>query len=542
MVLDNEGRLDVVFGHLHEGVLVEDETRHVKFANKAFTDIFIPGLDPALLVGGDCDATAVDTAPMFKDAQQWLDATRAAVADKRPMSNEEWETVDGRWLQRDYRPRINDDVVFEHIWLYRDVTLEHAARTVSGVDPLSAERAGFRDWSDSIERLVKRAKSIGALEKGALACVKVRQLDVLNVEFGYQGGDSILMSVFEELRGEFGQVNVERLKGTVFGVLTTDANAHELMSRIHQLLDPTRAIGDQFVYLNTVIGVATTENIQDFTDGQEMFECARQAVREAGHRHADVVLEAGMRIQSRLQNELVTRLEEALGAGEFQLYYQPIVRLVDGEVLGHEALLRWHHPERGLLTAGDFIISAEEVGVISRIDRWVIHEACREVSQVLKDRDCFVAINLSPMSSDGGDELLEVLRNSMAAFNVGPTQISIEITETAIARDQLEFVRLLTQIRAMGVKVSIDDFGVGTSTLATLKDIPFDRLKLDRSFTAAIDEPRVQEIIRVAQVIGEILGGQVIAEGVETQAQSDLLQECGVHIGQGWHLGMPAPL
>jgi len=540
-VLDNDGRLDVVFGHLHEGVLVEDETRHVKFANKAFTDIFIPGLDPALMVGGDCDASAVDTAQMFKQAAKWLNATRAVVADKQAISNDEWETVDGRWLQRDYRPRIKDGIVFEHIWLYRDVTRQHAVHTIAGVDSFSSERAGFRDWAAAIERLGQRAQSIGALEKGALALVKVRQLDVLNVEFGYVGGDDILMSVLDQLREKFGEANVERVKGTVFAVVTTDADEQALMVKIHQLIDPTRAVGDQYVYLNVAIGVATTSIVKDFATGQDMFECARQAVREAGHRNSDFVLDPAMRVRTRLQNELVARLDEALAAGEFQLYYQPIVRLVDGEVMGHEALVRWNHPERGLLAAGDFIVTAEEVGVIAKIDHWVIREACREATRVLKNLDCCVAVNLSPMSSDD-DGLLDVLKSSMAEFNVDPSNISIEVTETAIARDQAAFVRLLTQIRALGVKVSIDDFGVGASTLARLKDIPFDRLKLDRSFTTDIHEPRVQELIRVAQVIGEILGGQVIAEGVETKDQSDLLQECGVTIGQGWYLGMPAPL
>jgi EAL domain-containing protein (putative c-di-GMP-specific phosphodiesterase class I) len=296
------------------------------------------------------------------------------------------------------------------------------------------------------------------------------------------------------------------------------------------------------VYLNVAIGVATTSIVKDFATGQDMFECARQAVREAGHRNSDFVLDPAMRVRTRLQNELVARLDEALAAGEFQLYYQPIVRLVDGEVMGHEALVRWNHPERGLLAAGDFIVTAEEVGVIAKIDHWVIHEACSEASKVLKNLDDCIAINLSPLCPDGGSAFLETLRNSIAEFGINPNQLTIEITETAIARDHEALVRLITKIKDLGVNISIDDFGVGASTLAILKDIPFDRLKLDRSFTTDIHEPRVQELIRVAQVIGEILGGQVIAEGVETKEQADLLQECGVSIGQGWHLGMPAPL
>ena len=537
-----ETRLDVVFGHLHEGVLVEDETRHVKFANKAFTDIFIPGLDPKLMVGGDCDASAVETAAMFKESQQWLTETRAIVAGQTSVSNDEWETVDGRWLQRDYRPRVKDGEVFEHIWLYRDVTRQHVHPDPVGVDSFSSERTGLRDWASAIKRMGDRAESLGVIKHGAMVFVKVLDVDQLNAEFGYDGGDRLITSVLEELRSEFGEANVERLKGTVFGIITTQTDPALLIERTRKLLDPTRPVGDHFVSLHTQIGVATTETVGDFESGRDMFESARLAVRQAKVRHSDLVLDAAMRSYSRVRTELTARIDEMLAGNEFCLYYQPIVSLNDQRVLGFEALVRWVHPDRGVIPAFEFITAAEETGVIAKIDRWVIREACRQAADLLTEPGQTVAVNVSQKTSLTQHDYIGAVKSALAEYAVDPAQVVIEVTETAIAHDQGAFHELISALRAFGIKISIDDFGVGSSTLAILKDIPFDRLKLDRSFTADISEPRAQELIRVGVAIGEIFGGQVIAEGVETQEQVELLLDCGVQVGQGWHLGMPQPL
>ena len=532
----------MVFGHLHEGVLVEDETRHVKFANKAFTDIFIPGLDPVLMVGGDCDASAVQTAPMFKKSDEWLVATRAIVASKQPISNDEWETADGRWLQRDYRPRIKDGEVFEHIWLYRDVTRNYVQPDSSGVNSFSSERAGLRDWAAAIKRFGDRAETLGVINEGAMVFVKVLDVDQINEEFGYEGGDRLLISVLEELRVEFGQPNVERLKGTVFGILTVETDAQTLIARTRAVLDPTRPVDDGFVSLHTHIGVATTDTVNDFTSGRDMFESARLAVRQARVRNADLVLDLPMRSYARVRSELTARIDEMLVADEFKLYYQPIVDLSDHRILGYEALVRWIHPTRGVIPAYEFIAAAEETGAIAKIDRWVIRDACREAAQLLKEPGQTVAVNVSQKTSELQHDYLGAVRSALEEFNVDPSQIVVEVTETAIAQDQGAFHGLISSLRGMGIKISIDDFGVGASTLAILKDIPFDRLKLDRSFSIDIAEPRAQELVRVGVAIGEIFNGQVIAEGVETQEQANLLLACGVEVGQGWHLGMPVPL
>ena len=541
-VPSEETRLQVVFGHLHEGVLVEDGTRHVKFANKAFTDIFVPGLDPELMVGGDCDEAAIQTSVMFKHPQEWLTATRAIVAGQISISNDEWETADGRWLQRDYLPRVKEDEVFEHIWLYRDVTRQHVNPDPVGVDSFSSERTGLRDWASAIKRLGDRAESLGIITQGAMVFVKVLDVDQLNSEFGYDGGDRLITSVLEELRGEFGEGNVERLKGTVFGILTTETDPTLLIERTRKVLDPTRPVGDHFVSLHTQIGIATTLTVDDFASGRDMFESARLAVRQSKVRHSDVVLDVAMRSYARVRTELTSRIDEILADNQFCLHYQPIVNMEDQRVLGFEALVRWVHPVRGVIPAFEFITAAEETGVIAKIDRWVIREACRQASLLLTEPGQTVAVNVSQKTSLAQHDYIGAVKSALAEFAIDPAQVVIEVTETSIAQDQAAFHELISALRGIGIKISIDDFGVGSSTLAILKDIPFDRLKLDRSFTADISEPRAQELIRVGVAIGEIFGSQVIAEGVETQEHMELLLDCGVQVGQGWHLGMPQPL
>ena len=301
-------------------------------------------------------------------------------------------------------------------------------------------------------------------------------------------------------------------------------------------------MGDHFVSLHTQIGIATTLTVDDFASGRDMFESARLAVRQSKVRHSDVVLDVAMRSYARVRTELTSRIDEILADNQFCLHYQPIVNMEDQRVLGFEALVRWVHPVRGVIPAFEFITAAEETGVIAKIDRWVIREACRQASLLLTEPGQTVAVNVSQKTSLAQHDYIGAVKSALAEFAIDPAQVVIEVTETSIAQDQAAFHELISALRGIGIKISIDDFGVGSSTLAILKDIPFDRLKLDRSFTADISEPRAQELIWVGVAIGEIFGSQVIAEGVETQEHMELLLDCGVQVGQGWHLGMPQPL
>ncbi|MDD2857040.1 MAG: EAL domain-containing protein [Candidatus Nanopelagicales bacterium] len=533
-------RLNVVFGHLHEGVLVEDAARRVRLANTAFTELFTPGMSPDDLVGVDCDAAAVQSAPLFRDPEGWLERTRAIVARHQPVTSEPWQLADGRWIERDYYVRLHGHEAYEHIWIYRDVTRQRAAVDAAVELAQATERTGFRDWEVTIDRMARRAEEVGAVQRGSMAAVKVLQMDLVNAELGYAGGDELLVTVLAQLRERFGHDNVERLKGTVFGVVTADADPDRLLRDLHEVLDPTRIEADHFVTLSTAIGVVTTGDITDVRTGRELFELARYAVREGQRHPADLVMDLRLRNKARIAHELESRLPEALESGEFVLHYQPIVRMAGTRTIGYEALVRWEHPVHGLLAPDAFIPVAEELGVVARIDRWVIEQVCRAARDTFPDDATLLGINLSTKSAADGLALVQVLRDCVAEYEVNARRLVVEVTESAVADDLPAFITVMRKFRSVGVSVGIDDFGVGSSTLAALRLLPFNYLKIDRSFVIDLHDARVQDLIRLIVAIGHTFSAEVIAEGVETQDQADLLLRCGVGMGQGWLLGRPA--
>lgn len=518
---------------------MEDADRRVRLVNQAFVELFAPGMTPEQLVGADCDAAAVQAAPLFTDPEGWLERTRAIVALQQPVSSDEWQLADGRWIERDYHLRLHGHEAYEHIWIYRDVTRQRAAVEEAAQLVEAAERTGVRNWELTIERLARRAEEVGAVQRGAMAAVKILQMDLVNAELGFAGGDELLVSVLAQLRERFGHDNVERLKGTVFGVVTADADAERLLNDIHDVLDPTRIEADHFVTLNTAIGVVATGDIADIRSGRELFELARYAVREGQRHPADLVMDLRLRNRARIAHELETRLDQALDSGQFVLHYQPMVRLPGGRVVGYEALVRWQHPEHGLLAPDAFIPVAEDLGVVARIDRWVIEQVCRAAQESFPDDGTLLGINLSTKSAVDGLALVEVLREAVARHEVNARRLVVEVTESAVADDVPAFITVMRRFRSVGVSVGIDDFGVGSSTLSALRLLPFNYLKIDRSFVVNLGDVRVQDLMRLMVAIGHTFGAEVIAEGVETQEQADLLVRCGIGIGQGWLLGRP---
>jgi EAL domain-containing protein (putative c-di-GMP-specific phosphodiesterase class I)/GGDEF domain-containing protein len=532
-------RLNVVFGHIHEGVLVEDDHRRVRLANRAFMDLFVPGVDPEAIIGADCDEAAQQASTLFQDPQAWLASTRAIVAGRKPVSSDQWPLADGRWVERDYHVRTRDNEIYEHIWVYRDVTRLRASEHGSRSQADTAEPSAARDWELAIDRISRRAEELDAVRHGAMAAVKVLQMDVINAALGFAGGDDLLAMIVADLRERFGDANVERLRGTLFGVVSTDPDAAHLLRDIREVIDPTRVETDHFVSVSAAIGVVGTADVADIGSGRELCELAMYAVREGQRQPVDLVMDQRLRNRARIAHELEWRLDEALESGEFVLHFQPIVRMAGLRTVGHEALVRWNHPVHGQLLPEFFIPVAEELGLVARIDAWVIRAVCEAASTVFDD-DTLLGVNLSTKSALDGLALVQILTESVARFSVNARRLVVEVTESAVADDVDAFVTVMRKFRSVGVSVGIDDFGVGSSTLAALKVLPFNYLKLDSSFVRDVGDARVQDLIRLTVAVGQTFGAELIAEGVETQEQADQLLRCGVGMGQGWHLGRPA--
>jgi EAL domain-containing protein (putative c-di-GMP-specific phosphodiesterase class I) len=224
------------------------------------------------------------------------------------------------------------------------------------------------------------------------------------------------------------------------------------------------------------------------------------------------------------------------------MVFQPLVALADGTPVGYEALLRWQHPQRGELAPGAFLRIAEEDGLIIPIGSWVLHQACRQVAAWRAEgRDLWVSVNVSARQlSDPG--LVSVVEEALAATGVPPSSICLEVTETAILGRPDVAAQVLDALRALGVRVALDDFGLGYSSLTHLKALPVDVLKVDRSFITGLrDCPKDRAVVEAVLTLARRMGVTVIAEGVETADQDAVLRELGCPMVQGFLYGRPGP-
>lgn len=534
-------RLDFVFSNMHEGVLVEDENRTVKFTNQAFTSIFAPGVTPEQMYGADCDSAAVMSAPLFENSEAWLAHTRAIVDAKRPIIHDEWQMTDGRWLDRDYLPRIVDGEVIEHMWVYRDITDKHVRDVHLRALVDDSQSIEFRGWEDVTSRLARNVWPTLAKRDVSVVLIKLLVLERINSELGRDAGDQVLTGVLEELREAFGRDNVERVRGATFALILEGTDTEQTFSAIRTKLDLARRAGEQVFLLRYVLG-ASTGAAGSVEELDRLLASAFLALGEASRTFTDVVSDPALLDRMRVRFDVEARLQPALAAGEFELFYQPIKRLDTQQVVGAETLLRWRHPERGLLHAGDFIPHVESLGLMPLVDLWVIDQVCAELAAVLGRGVSQVGVNLSPQTLSSGHDIVNALTTAAERHGIERGRLVIEVTESAIGADTSRTLALIGDLHGLGFPIAIDDFGVGTSTLGLLKDITFDFLKLDKSFTMDLEQERVQALITAICAMTKVLGGTVIAEGVESQGDVDTLISCGVTTGQGWYLGLPEPL
>jgi EAL domain-containing protein (putative c-di-GMP-specific phosphodiesterase class I) len=249
------------------------------------------------------------------------------------------------------------------------------------------------------------------------------------------------------------------------------------------------------------------------------------------------IFDSNMRadVVARLQVE--TDLRRAIERGELRVFYQPIVRLPTEEIVGYEALVRWQHPLRGLVSPAEFIPIAEETGLIVPIGQFVLREACKQASRW---HPCYVSVNISSRHFAQGDLLADV-REVLESCGVDPELLHLEITESVIMQHPDAALVVMNGLRALGCRIALDDFGMGYSSLSYLHRFPIDTLKIDSSFVRAARESKNVEIIRSIVGLGHGLTLDIIAEGIETKEQKELLVSLNCDFGQGYLFAKPAP-
>ncbi len=382
----------------------------------------------------------------------------------------------------------------------------------------------------------------------ALMVCSLDRFKLVNKSLGHGAGDELLQEIAHRLAGLVGPIDtVARVAGDEF-VLLVDSLQHaedasRLAARIVDAVQKPVRIGGIDVRTSASIGIAlypadgaTVGLLAAHADAAT--HCAKQRGRGAIQR-----FESGMSASVERRVRLESDLHGAVALGQFQLYYQPKVHTQSGTVRGAEALIRWIHPRRGLISPDAFIPLAEECGLIGAIGDWVVHEACNQ-ARAWQDRGLpplRVSVNLSP-SQFRGSGLTDTIRGALELARLDPQYFEVELTESAVMSDPEESIAILEQLSSMGVLVSVDDFGTGYSSMSYLRRFPIDKLKIDRVFISEIaSRPEDASIVRAIVSLAHSLRLKVVAEGVETPAQLEFLQAIGCDEYQGYHFSRPLP-
>jgi diguanylate cyclase (GGDEF)-like protein/PAS domain S-box-containing protein len=400
-----------------------------------------------------------------------------------------------------------------------------------------------------VER-VRHAIARGRREQRGLGIVFIDLDDfkIVNDSLGHAAGDEALTQVAQRLALSIrASDTAARFGGDEFAVLLEDIEgvqeAADAAERIIEALATPLTAGHKELVLRGSLGIAIAPD-DGSADADELIRDADAAMYIAkrdgkgGYRLFEPEMHEG--VLQRL--ELRTDLQRALATDQLELYYQPVIRLEDGTISGVEALLRWNHPERGIVGPDQFIPLAEETGLIVPIGRWVLREGCREGRRLLGslpvDRPVSLAINLSLKQLQHSDIVADV-RDALEESGLPPQQLTLEITESVLMADTDLAVQRLAELKALGLKLALDDFGTGYSSLSYLSKFPVDVLKMDRSFLREGASPQTQDLANAVVALGSTLSLEVVAEGIELPEQWTTLRDLGCELGQGFYFARP---
>jgi len=540
-------RLDTAINHMVEGLCMFDAEKRLVVCNERYARLY--RLPPELLRTGTLHADIIRhriVEGILKGdssegaAEHFI--SRLAALPFDAVSSRIDEFADGRLICVTRQPMADGGWVATHL----DVTEQR--RSEAKITHM-AQHDALTDLPNRVLLRERMEHAIAVTRNGGLD-LAVLMLDLdrfkeVNDTLGHPAGDALLRAVAERLRGCVTETAlIARLGGDEFAVIDYVTNpaveAAALAEAIRKALCEPFDLGDHRVTVGTSIGIAIAP--RDGNDSDVILKCADLALYSAksGGRGAFRFFEPELDELMHARRNLERDMRAALAGRQFELHYQPFVNAATGKTSGFEALLRWHHPKRGLVLPGEFIPLAEETGLIVPLGEWVLRTACAEAAKW--PADVRIAINLSP-AQFRSKELVPVIVGALASSGLAPHRLELEVTETVIMHDSEAVFAVLAQLRELGVRIALDDFGTGYSSLSFLQRFPFDKVKIDRSFvhelSCACAEAR--HLARAVVRFAVSLGKTTTAEGVETKEQLDILREEGCAETQGYYFSRPMP-
>jgi diguanylate cyclase (GGDEF)-like protein len=535
-------RFDAALTNIPHGVCMFDADKRLILCNAGYSGLY--GLPRELTVAGTPLQTILDYRASAGNAPIHMESYFDVVDEARAAGGAKTTRVtlqDGRTVRIAHNPMSGGGYVATHEDITQAVRAEEQIRYMGSHDGLTGlpNRSLLRD---------RIGEALARTRRGGMFCVHYLDLDnfkCVNDTHGHPVGDLLLKQVAERLRLCLRETDtLSRLGGDEFVVLQADLEKPEqadaLARRlVESMIAPFDLDGRQ-VYLGVSVGVSVSPG--DGRDVDGLLKNADMAMYRSKSEGRNTYRFFELAMDARLQERRLLELDlrRAVASGEFELYYQPQVDARTEAITGCEALLRWRHPTRGMVSPAEFIPLAEEIGVIVPLGAWVIQQACRDAA--VWPKDIGVAVNLSSAQFKGLT-LVQTVVSALEASGLSPFRLELEITESALLTDNESTIATLNHLRSLGVRIAMDDFGTGYSSLSYLRSFPFDKIKIDRSFIKDLGATgECSAIVRAVASLGAALGMTTTAEGVETAEQLRQIRDQGCTEVQGYFFGRPCPV
>ncbi len=535
--------IDAALNNMSQGLVMFDSSDRLVICNQRYLEMYDlsaeivkPGytfrklLDYRIASGNSFDYT---------NPEQYISDLQTSIAQET-IVNKFLTLADGRTISIVHTPTSDGGWVATHEDITEKKRGEERIVHVAHHDALTGlpNRILFAEKLEQALRRVRRGEQLAVLY------IDLDRLKRVNDTLGHPVGDQLLKGIADRLLGCVRDIDtVARLSGDEFAIIQSPidgpADAAALAVRIRDAIRAPIGLEGHQIVVDSSIGISIAPN--DGTNFVELIKTADIALYEAKNtgRGTYCFYEAEMNERMQVRGKLERDLRGALANGEFELFYQPIVSLKNKKILAFEALLRWHHPERGMISPADFIPIAEDMGLIVPLGEWVLRTACTEAATWPSDLN--LSVNVSSLQLTNKN-LVKTVVGAIASARIPANRLEIEITESVFFENTFANISTLTQLHQLGVRFSMDDFGTGHSSLSYLLRFPFSKIKLDRSFiTGLSDRQESRAIVRAVADLGKNLNMIVVAEGVETEHQLEQVKILGCTEMQGFLFSRPLP-